>query len=107
MLKVRFHDFTTTTAQKTLGHWITSAEELYAVSLSLLASRWDGGAPVRLVGVGCAGLEPVGSREQLELFSDGMERRKRVEEAVFKIHRKMGDGTLTKASLLDGKARKG
>jgi DNA polymerase-4 len=107
VLKLRFHDFTTTTAQKTIGHWITSTEELYAVTRALLAARWDGGMPVRLIGAGCSGLERVGERGQLELFVDGMERRRKVEEAVLGIRRRMGDGTVTKASLLDERARKG
>jgi DNA polymerase-4 len=106
VLKLRFHDFTTMTAQKTIGHWITSTEELYAVTRSLLAARWDGGTPVRLVGAGCANLEHAGSRGQLELFDDDMERRRRVEEAVLEIRRRMGDGTVTKASLLDGRPGK-
>lgn len=105
VLKLRFHDFTTTTAQKTIGHWITSTEELYALTRALLAARWDGGSPVRLIGAGCANLERAGEHGQLELFADGMERRRKVEEAVLGIRRRMGDGTVTKASLLDGRRR--
>lgn len=106
VLKLRTHDFTTTTARKTIGHWITSTEELYAVTRALLAARWDGGSPLRLIGAGCANLERAGEqRGQLELFADGMERRRRVEEAVLGIRRRMGDGTVTKASLLDGRRR--
>jgi DNA polymerase-4 len=101
VLKLRFSDFTTTTAQKTIGHWLTSSEELYAVTRSLLAGRWDGSSPVRLLGAGCAGLERAGESGQLELFADGMDRRRKVEEAVLGIRRRMGDGTVTKASLLD------
>jgi DNA polymerase-4 len=107
VLKLRFHDFTTTTAQKTIAHWITSTEELYAVTRALLAARWDGSVPVRLVGAGCSNLEHAGERGQLELFADGMERRRKVEEAVLGIRRRMGDGTVTKASLLDKRSRKG
>jgi DNA polymerase-4 len=106
VLKLRFHDFTTTTAQKTIAHWITSTEELYAVTRALLAARWDGSVPVRLVGAGCSNLERAGERGQLELFADGMERRRKVEEAVLGIRRRMGDGTVTKASLLGGRTRK-
>jgi hypothetical protein len=76
------------------------------VTRALLAARWDGGTPVRLIGAGCSGLERVGERGQLELFVDGMERRRKVEEAVLGIRRRMGDGTVTKASLLDERARK-
>ncbi len=89
-----------------MGHWISSAEELYEIERSLLGSRWDGTAAVRLVGVGCSGLERVEAREQLELFADGFERQKRVEEAVLGIRRRMGEGSLTKASLLDQSTRR-
>jgi DNA polymerase IV len=102
-LKLRFHDFTTVSAQKTLKHWISSAEELYAVGLELLASRWSGGTPVRLIGIGLSNLAPVEAKDQLELFTDGFSRQKKVEEAVFKIQRKMGEGTLTKASLMNAR----
>jgi DNA polymerase IV len=105
-LKLRFHDFTTVSAQKTLKHWVASAEELNAVALELLAARWNGGIPLRLIGVGFSNLSPVESQEQLELFTDEFSRQKKVEETVFRLQRKMGDLTLTKASLLAGR-RKG
>jgi DNA polymerase IV len=101
-LKLRFHDFTTVSAQKTLKHWVSSAEELHAVALDLLATRWSGGIPLRLIGVGFSNLSPLESQDQLELFSDEFSRQKKVEETVFRIQRKLGDVTLTKASLLKG-----
>ena len=105
-LKLRFHDFTTISAQKTIKHWVTSAEELYAVALELLGSRWTGGTPIRLIGIGFSNLSPVESPDQLELFADGFSRKKKVEEAVFRLQMKMGDGTLTKASLMKGEGRR-
>jgi len=99
-LKLRFHDFTTVSAQKTIRHWFTSADELYAVAVELLSSRWTGGTPIRLVGIGLSNLTAVETQDQLELFPDGYAKRGRVEEAVFRLQQKMGDGTLTKASLL-------
>jgi DNA polymerase-4 len=101
-LKLRFHDFTTVSAQKTLKHWVASAEELNAVARELLAARWTGGTPVRLIGIGFSNLTPVEVQDQLELFTDGFSRRKKVEEAVFRLRRKMGGVTLTKASLMKG-----
>jgi DNA polymerase-4 len=105
-LKLRFHDFTTISAQKTIRHWVTSAEELYAVALDLLGSRWVGGTPIRLIGIGFSSLSPVESLDQLELFADGYSRKKKVEEAVLRLQKKMGDGTLTKASLMKGEGRR-
>ncbi|MGA2763095.1 MAG: DNA polymerase IV [Spirochaetia bacterium] len=104
-LKVRFHDFTTVSAQKTLKHWISSAEELAAVARELLSSRWNGSTPIRLVGIGFSSLIPVNDQDQLELFTDEFSRRKKVEEAVFRIRRKMGDVSLTKASLIGSERR--
>jgi len=105
-LKLRFHDFTTVSAQKTLKHWVTSAEELYAVALELLASRWSGGTPIRLIGIGFSNLAPVEAQEQLELFSDEFSKKKKVEETVFRLRNKLGDVPLTKASLMKGELRR-
>jgi DNA polymerase-4 len=100
-LKLRFHDFTTVSAQKTLKHWVTSAEELLAVIRALLGARWNGSTPIRLVGVGLANLVGVDAEDQLELFTDDFSRRKKVEEAVFRIRQRMGEATITKAGLLE------
>jgi DNA polymerase IV len=105
-LKVRFHDFTTVSAQKTLKHWVSSAEELHGVARELLSSRWPGGIPIRLVGVGFSNLSPIDAQDQLELFTDEFSRKKKVEEAVFRLRRKMGDVTLTKASLMGSDLRR-
>ncbi|HEY9595997.1 MAG TPA: DNA polymerase IV, partial [Spirochaetia bacterium] len=105
-LKLRFHDFTTVSAQKTLKHWVASADELHAIGRELLESRWSGKTPVRLVGIGFSNLSPAETPDQLELFSDGRSRQKKVEETVVRIRKKMGDGTLTKASLLGGGGRR-
>jgi DNA polymerase-4 len=105
-LKVRFHDFTTVSAQRTLKHWVSSAEELHAVARDLLSSRWSGGTPIRLIGIGFSNLSPVDAQDQLELFSDEFSKKKKVEEAVFRLRRKLGDVTLTKASLMKSDLRR-
>jgi DNA polymerase-4 len=105
VLKLRFADFTTTHAQRTVRHWLTSSDELYRLCLELLAQRWNGSTPIRLVGVGTDHV--VGGREavQQELFEDDSSRKRRVEEAVTRIREKMDGVKLTKASLL-GRARR-
>ena len=104
-LKVRFYDFTTVSVQKTLKHWISSAEELDEVARQLLASRWNGSTPLRLIGIGFSNLIPADAQDQLELFTDEFSRQKKVEEAVLKIRRKLGDVSLTKASLMNDDVR--
>jgi len=100
VLKLRFADFTTIHAQRTVRHWLTSSDELYRLCLELLAQRWNGGTPLRLVGVGTDNV--VGGQEavQQELFEDGASRKRKVEEAVTRIREKMDGVKLTKASLL-------
>jgi len=104
-LKLRLHDFTTLNAQKTLRHWLGSAEEMYAVALELLGKRWDGRTPIRLLGIGVSGVESASEPTQLELFPDEDDRRKKIEEAVVKLRRKMNGVTLTRASLLQPPGR--
>ncbi len=104
-LKLRFHDFTTISAQKTIKHWVSSADELCAAAVELLTSRWNGSTPIRLVGIGLSNLSPIESLEQLELFQDRAAKRGKVEEAVFQLQTRMGEGALTKASLLRSSLR--
>ena len=105
VLKLRFADFTTTHVQRTVRHWLTSSDELYRLALELLAQRWNGSTPIRLVGVGTDNV--VGGEEavQKELFEDEGSRKRQVEEAVTRIREKMDGVKLTKASLL-GHARR-
>jgi DNA polymerase-4 len=102
-IKVRFHDFTTTNAQKTIKHWLTSSGEIYEMTLNLLKKRWDGHTPIRLIGVGVSGVEKHGTTTQLELFGDSEDKKKRVEEAVIGIKKKLSGVKLTRASLLKTK----
>ena len=106
-LKLRLGDFTTTTAQTTLGHFVTSAEEIYDTVLGLLAKRWGGSDPVRLVGVGLTALETAAEPEQAELFETEYDKKKRVEAAVFSYHKSKKGGHIVKASLLGRNSRSG
>jgi hypothetical protein len=76
-------------AQKTLKHWITSSDELCAVALELLGQRWDRRTPVRLVGVGVANVVSGDAPVQQELFPDGNDRKRKVEEAVSRLREKI------------------
>lgn len=107
VLKVRYEDFTTTTIQKTLKHYLTSSDELYRVALELLRKKWNGSTPIRLLGVGTTQLLRPGSLEQGELFEDRDLKRRKVEQAVTELKEKMKGLKLTKASLLETKDRCG
>jgi DNA polymerase-4 len=99
-IKVRYHDFATTNAQKTMRHWLTSSGEIYEITLELLRKRWDGHTAIRLIGVGVSGVESLDKTAQLELFPDSDDKKKRLEEAVIGIKKKHAGIKLTKASLL-------
>jgi DNA polymerase-4 len=101
VLKLRFFDFATTTARKTVKHWITSSDEIYALAVDLLSQRWNGSTPVRLVGVGTANVVSLGEEVQGELFAEELDKRRKVEVAVTRLRQKMKDIKLTKASLID------
>ena len=106
-MKLRLGDFTTTTAQTTLGHFVSSAEEIYDTVLSLLEKRWNGGDPVRLVGVGLTALEAAAEPDQTELFEDVYEKKKKVEAAILSYHKSKKGGHIVKASLLRRNSRSG
>ena len=101
VLKLRFFDFATTTARKTVKHWITSSDEIYGLALDLLGQRWNGSTPVRLIGVGTANVVAQGQAIQGELFAEELDKRRKVEEAVTRLRQKMKGIKLTKASLID------
>ncbi len=65
-LKLRTHDFKTTTIQTTLAGPPASTGEIHRVALELLDRRWDGRTPVRLIGVGLSGLAREGAGEPPE-----------------------------------------
>jgi DNA polymerase-4 len=101
VLKLRFFDFATTTAQKTVKHWISSSDEIYQLALELLVQRWNGSTPVRLIGVGAANVRAPGQAIQGELFAEDFDKKRKVEEAVTRLRQKNKGIKLTKASLID------
>ncbi len=101
-VKIRYGDFSTTTAQATLGRPITTIDELNLHALELFTARWNGGA-VRLLGVGVSLAEGEAEPLQSELFEDSSERQRRIEQAVFEIQ--VQGKPVVKASLLGRKTR--
>jgi len=100
VIKIRFSDFTTTTAQKRLRHPVYSAEELFDVAHALLRKRWNGSREIRLIGVGAAQVSGTAEDpQQQELFTDPYDRKKKVERAVLGIRAK--GNRIDKASLID------
>ncbi|MBI9101360.1 MAG: DNA polymerase IV [Spirochaetales bacterium] len=103
VLKLRQSDFSTTTAQISLQHNLTSAEEIFHHGLDLLKKRWDGHSPVRLIGLGLASVQESKGEHQGELFENEWERQKKVENAVFDLKQK--GQRVVKASLLKNRKK--
>ena len=104
-LKIRFTDFTTTTVQHASEHPIRSVNELMPTVSRLLASRWNGIAPIRLIGLGFGKVTDRGDTVQGELFEDHHGRSARVEKTVSQIRDKIGNNAITKASLIGHRSR--
>jgi len=101
-LKLRLSDFTTFTLRKTLDHPVSSAEEVYDIARELVAGKWDGVTPIRLVGCGLGNVGKGAGGTQHDLFDQRPEKRRKVEEAVFKL--KKAGLSVKKARLLGGKS---
>ena len=78
VLKLRYSDFTTTTAQESFNHPLSSGEELFQVILKLLEKKWDGFSPLRLIGIGVTSLESRDLPNQQELFGSSFDKKKKV-----------------------------
>jgi len=99
-LKLRWSDFTTISAQTTLGHAVASSTELYRVVRRLFAERWTPGRTVRLIGVGLGNLEDAGPGQN-ELFEGAAEKQGKVEKALVERQKKHPrSAAVTRASLL-------
>jgi DNA polymerase-4 len=97
-IKLRYADFTTVSAQRSLRTAPSSAEEIRDIAMELFAEKGERGRPIRLFGIGLSKLEGAGAAGQGELFA-GDDRKARVERAVFELKRKTG-AQVTKARLV-------
>ena len=102
-MKLRYFNFHTITAQQTVRHWISSTEEMVRIAKSLFESRWDGYSPIRLIGLGLSNVVKTGRHSQAELFENTDDKKKKAEEAVFKIKSEIEGVKITKASLMKEK----
>lgn len=89
-LKVRFRDFSTTTASRTLSAPTDVTTEIRDAALALYAERiGPGHPPVRLLGVGVSGFGPPDG-DQLSLFDQDRQRAGRVDGVLDDIRARFG-----------------
>jgi DNA polymerase-4 len=97
-IKVRWSDFTTLTRQVQLTHPTDQDEEIFRAAWKLFLAAWQAGRPVRLLGVGLAGLSPP--IRQLNLFEHAWERDERLLHAIDKIRSRFGRDAVRRATSL-------
>jgi DNA polymerase IV len=106
-IKIKYADFSSTSAQKTFEHPLLSAEQLFNSAWDLFSLRWSK-KPVRLVGVGIGSIENRDTPMQSELFETEYGRKHDLEKAIQTM--KASGMHLIKASTLkhqiDKKAKK-
>jgi DNA polymerase IV len=96
-VKVRDERFRTLTRQRTLPAPTDQTEDIWHAALELARPQVRG-VRVRLLGVAASGLVEA---EQLGLFDDGDERRRRATRALDDIRRRHGPRAIVRARLLD------
>jgi len=94
-LKLRYHDFTTYTRQRSLGQSTNLDHEIYNAAVELLTAHFDG-RPVRLIGVSVNQLSALGeSVEQLNLLAPPPERQRKLAKVLDSIKEKHGEKSIT------------
>lgn len=105
-VKLRFADFTTRTARRTLDVPTDLEDEMLPVALSLLGRTWSPGAGLRLLGFGASAfVEPVQQLGLLDAAADDTveerSRRRALAAEVDAIRGRFGDDALKRGSDLD------
>lgn len=98
-LKLRLHDFQTTTRQRTLAESSAATETIYETACQLLAQHWNG-APVRLLGVGMSGIAPPSPGIRDLFHGERDEKRERLAATIDGLEERFRRGLITRAKIL-------
>jgi DNA polymerase-4 len=93
-LKIRYGDFSTGSAQKTLHDPVLTLNDFYKHVLDLFHKKYQRGRGVRLIGAGLANLTEENNLRQGDLFDRTKEKERRLEESILKINEKFPEATL-------------
>lgn len=96
VLKLRYSDFTTYTRQVSRPGGLDGSREIFSHVLGLLAD-FDLSRPVRLLGVGAAGLSGTRTGRQLSLFESDR-RGVRIDRVIDAVRSRHGEGSIQRAS---------
>ncbi|MDD5015764.1 MAG: DNA polymerase IV [Atribacterota bacterium] len=99
-LKIRFHNFITSSKSKTLGNPTNIDDIIFKSAVELLDKvRYKKGG-VRLLGIKLSNLVSENERKQLKFFRDKDDRLEQLTQSLDKIREKFGSKVVTRASLL-------
>ncbi len=93
-LKLRWSDFTTVTRQITLQQPTDTADDITSAATRLLDALWTVGRPVRLIGVGVSGLQPLPRQPSLweaEQVQAAADKAERIAAALNRVRERFGD----------------
>ncbi|MBQ2600911.1 MAG: DNA polymerase IV [Treponema sp.] len=101
MLKIRYEDFTTVSAQETQDRPVMNAEDMFSRCISIFRKKYERNRGVRLIGVACCNLEDSSVPLQQELFDFGDGKKASVENAIYAMEQKNPGIKIRKARLLN------
>jgi DNA polymerase-4 len=101
-LTIRYGDFHTLTARRSLPRLTSDENEIFRLAWKLFEERAMPGVPLRLLGVSLSGLVPK-KTAQTDLF----EKENKVFKAMDAIKDKFGEGVIGRSSTLGVKIKKG
>ncbi len=93
-LKLRWSDFQTVTRQITLKQPTDTAEDITTAATRLLDALWAAQRPVRLIGVGVSGLQPLPRQPSLweaEQMQAAADKAERIAVAISRVRERFGD----------------
>ncbi len=100
-VKFRTADFTTCTRRISLDTSVDTAEQVFPIAFRLLQSLIREGSLVRLIGVYASNLETGAAGGQLELFGRAPQKDRKLAAALDDIVRRYGEGSITRAALVE------
>ena len=106
-LKVKYSDFFQITRSASLTEPTDDGFEMYSTVCRLLKKTDVGRRPVRLLGVSLSQLNFPGIEEQLSLFVNQFQKRKRLNTALDVLNEKHGDDSVRPGTLLSKQAGDG
>jgi DNA polymerase-4 len=102
VVKLKYADFTLQTRRTKLRGSVVDTDSIYTTAKSLLDRFQLTGRAARLIGVAVADLSEDLPAEELSLFPDPSQKRRRLEEVVARVADRFGDKRITRAALLEG-----